>query len=77
MSIPRVSTQQLINAGINGFAVSMFVESIRRFKDWRTSPPFSFSHNGVKITIEPDVEGAGPDRYDEGKNENNMSEVIG
>lgn len=50
---PEVTMQQLIDAGLNAFALQLFVESIADKKDAATFFPFSFNFRRIKITLEP------------------------
>ena len=51
---PEVTTQMLINAGLNAFGLELFCESIAGKKDVKTFSPISFRYRGVKVTMEPD-----------------------
>jgi len=52
----EVTTQMLIDAGLNAFGLQLFAESIAGKKDVKTFSPLSFRYRGVKMTIEPDPE---------------------
>jgi hypothetical protein len=51
MRVPNVTLQQMIDAGINGFAIKLLEESFKRFADFETAAPFTFDFNGVRFTI--------------------------
>lgn len=51
--IPEVSMQQIIDAGLNAFALQLFAESVAGKNNAKTFTPFSFIYRGVKITLEP------------------------
>lgn len=51
---PEVSTQMLIDAGLNAFGLELFVESIAGKKDFKNFNPISCRYKGVKLTFEPD-----------------------
>jgi hypothetical protein len=51
---PDLHPSQLVNAGLNGFAVEMLVESVRQFRDFEKFGPFRFSMRGVSITVSYD-----------------------
>jgi len=52
--IPEISLQQLIDAGLNGFGLQLFMESVITKKDAKTFEPFSFIYKGVKVTLAPE-----------------------
>ncbi len=52
--IPEISLQQLIDAGLNGFGLQLFMESVKDKKDSETFEPFSFIYKGVKVTLAPE-----------------------
>jgi len=55
--IPEISLQQLIDAGLNGFGLLLFIKSVKDKKDWATFEPFSFIYKGVKVTLAPEKKG--------------------
>lgn len=52
--IPEVTTQMLIDAGLNAFGLQLFIESIAVMKDAATFSPMTFRFRGIKFTMEPD-----------------------
>ena len=52
-TIPEVSGQMLIDAGLNVFGLQLFLESVINKKDAETFNPLIFIYKGVKITLEP------------------------
>ena len=48
--------QQIIDAGLNAFALQLFAESVAGKTDAKTFKPFSFIFRGIKITLEPNGE---------------------
>jgi hypothetical protein len=62
MAVREVSLQDLIDAGINAFALQLFVESLLAKKDSKTFEPFTFSFRGILFTLAPD-----PDRPLDGR----------
>ena len=54
--IPNVTMQQIIDAGLNAFALQLFVESVAGHRDAKTFSPFSFRFRGITITLQPDGE---------------------
>jgi hypothetical protein len=50
----EVTMQQLIDGGINAFALQLLVESILAKKDAETFTPFTFSFRGILFTLAPD-----------------------
>jgi hypothetical protein len=53
---PEVSMQQLIDAGLNAFALQLFAESVAGKDGAKTFTPFSFIFRNIKITLEPNGE---------------------
>jgi hypothetical protein len=53
---PDLSVGQLCNAGFNGFAFELLVESVRKFRDFEKFGPFRISLRGVSITLAYDPE---------------------
>lgn len=51
--IPVLTSQQLLDAGLNVFGLQLFLKSIANKKDATTFDPLSFIYRGVKVTIEP------------------------
>src|SRR5882672_11715379 len=54
--VPDVTMQQVIDAGLNAFALQLFAESVAGKKDSHTFEPFSFRFRGIRITLAPDGE---------------------
>jgi len=54
IEIPEISLQQMIDAGMNGFGLLLFMKSIKDKKDSATFEPFSFIYKGVKVTLAPE-----------------------
>jgi hypothetical protein len=54
--IPVVSMHQILEAGLNAFALQLFAESVAGKDDAKTFTPFSFKFRNIKITLEPDGE---------------------
>ncbi len=54
--IPEVTMQHLIDAGLNAFALQLFVESIANKKDAATFTAIAFRFRGIRFTMEPDGE---------------------
>lgn len=52
----EVTTQMLIDVGLNAFGLELFAESIAGKKDVKTFDPISFRYKGVRVTISPDPE---------------------
>lgn len=52
-TVPEVTMQQLIDAGLNAFGLQLFIESIANKKDAKSFSPLSFRYRGIKITLEP------------------------
>jgi hypothetical protein len=59
-----VTLQQLIDVGLNGFGLQLFVESVAAKKDANTFEPIRFSYKGILVTLEPD-----PDRPIDGRHQ--------
>lgn len=58
-TIPRVSMQQLIDAGLNGFGLQLFIESFAALRDkdpalFVMMGSFSLSFRGMVVTFSPD-----------------------
>jgi hypothetical protein len=53
-AVREVSIQDLIDAGLNGFALQLLVESILVKKDAKTFEPFTLSFRGILFTLAPD-----------------------
>jgi hypothetical protein len=53
---PDIEVGHLINAGLNGFAFELLVESVRQFRDFEKFGPFRVSLRGVSITLAYDAE---------------------
>ena len=51
--IPTIGTQQLLDAGLNGFGLQLFIESLTKKKDSATFEAFSFICENIKLTLEP------------------------
>lgn len=51
--IPQVTMQELLDAGLNGFGLQLFAESVAGKADAHTFKPFSFVFRNIKITMEP------------------------
>lgn len=52
--IPTVSMQQILDAGLNAFAIQLFAESVAGKNDAKTFTPFSFVYRGVRVTLQPE-----------------------
>lgn len=52
----EVTTQMLIDAGLNAFGLELFAESIAGKKDVKDFKPITFRYKGVAVTIAPDPE---------------------
>ena len=52
-TIPTVEMQQLVDTGLNAFALQLFAESVANKKDAKTFRPFSFKFRNIRITLEP------------------------
>lgn len=52
-TVPAVTMQQIIDAGLNAFGLQLFAESVAGKNDATTFTPFSFIFRGIKITLEP------------------------
>lgn len=50
----EVTMQQLIDSGINAFALQLLVESLLNKEDAQTFAPFTFSFRGILFTLAPD-----------------------
>jgi len=50
---PEVTMQMLIDAGLNVFALQLFVESVAGKNDAHTFRPFTFIYKNIRITMEP------------------------
>ncbi len=64
MNVPAVTLQQLIDAGLNGFGLQLFIESVAAKKDAGTFTAFTFSYKGILVTLAPD-----PDRAIDGRHQ--------
>ena len=53
IEIPEISLQKMIDAGMNGFGLLLFMKSIKDKKDSATFKPFSFIYKDVKVTLAP------------------------
>lgn len=53
---PQVTTQMLIDAGINAFALMLLSESLAGKKDVRTFKRLRFEFRGVIYTLEPSIQ---------------------
>ncbi len=53
--IPQLSLQQLIDGGLNAFALQLFAESVGSKKDAVDFKPFSFICTGIKVTLAPAI----------------------
>ena len=51
--IPVITIQQVIDAGMNGFGLQLFIESLTKKKDSATFEAFSFICENIKLTLEP------------------------
>lgn len=52
---PKVTLQQLIDVGLNGFAFQLVAESLAaRANPKDFGPPFRFSYKGLRFTVEPE-----------------------
>jgi hypothetical protein len=51
--LPELGMQQIIDVGLNAFALQLFAESVAGKSDAKTFTPFSFVYRGIKITLEP------------------------
>lgn len=54
-TIPTVTTQQLINAGLNAFGLQLFIESIANKGDAKEFQPLSFVFRGIRVTMQPET----------------------
>ena len=52
--VADLSSQEIIDAGMNVFGLQLFVDSIARKKDAGTFEPFSFVYRKIKITLSPE-----------------------
>lgn len=50
---PMVTTQMLIDSGINAFGLQLLIESLVDKKDVKTFKPLRFEYRGIIITLEP------------------------
>lgn len=53
-TIPTVDMQQLLDAGLNAFALQLFIESIANKKDAKDFQPLIFVFRGIRVTLEPE-----------------------
>lgn len=53
-TIPEVTMQQLIDAGLNAFGLQLFAESVAGKDNATTFKPFTFKFRNIRITLEPD-----------------------
>ncbi len=51
--IPVLTSQQILDAGLNVFGLQLFCESIKDKKDSDTFDPISIIYRGIKVTFEP------------------------
>lgn len=54
-NIPTITSQMLINAGLNAFAFELVSESLAGKKDIKTFKRLKFKYKGVIYTLEPEV----------------------
>lgn len=57
---PKVTTQMLLDARINAFALQLLSKSLAGKKDIRTFKPLRFEYRGVIYTFEPAAESEAP-----------------
>lgn len=50
--VPKVSMQQLIDAGFNAFGLQLFAESFANRAGKENFEPFTFSFRGLRFTVE-------------------------
>ena len=51
-AVPKVSLQQLIDVGLNGFALQLVVESLVDKVGEKFDGPFQFNYKGLLLTLE-------------------------
>lgn len=51
-SVPHVSMQQLLDTGLNGFGLQLFIESFEKLKPTAQQLPFAFEFRGLRVTFE-------------------------
>lgn len=52
-SIPVVTRQHILQAGLNVFGLDLFIESVAGKVEAKTFAPFTFRHRGIEITLKP------------------------